>query len=132
MRGQAHRYHGMILPLIKRAVEPGSEMQVYLLEEALDLWSAILSQSEAPASAELIELADCAFPLLEIGSDNLRTVLSVVESYVLLAPHAMVSSFFTLDRCRRLHFNCFTPREALKCPDALVSTLPSYLYFPHY
>ncbi|EHL02157.1 putative Importin-11 [Glarea lozoyensis 74030] len=87
---QAQRYHAMILPLIHRAVEPGSEMQVYLLEDALDLWSTILTQTSAPASQEVLALADCAFPLLEIGSDNLRIVLTIVESYILLAPEAML------------------------------------------
>jgi hypothetical protein len=90
MKDQAQRYHAMILPLIHRAVEPGSEMQVYLLEDALDLWSTILTQTSAPASPEVLALADCAFPLLEIGSDNLRIVLTIVESYILLAPEAML------------------------------------------
>jgi hypothetical protein len=90
MREEAQRYHAMVLPLIQRAVEPGSEMQVYLLEEALDLWSTILAQTPSPASPEVLALAECAFPLLEIGSDNLRNVLGLVESYILLAPEAML------------------------------------------
>jgi hypothetical protein len=91
MKEQAQRYHAMILPLIQRAVEPGSEMQVYLMDEALDLWSTILAQTPAPAPSEVVSLAECAFPLLEIGSDTLRTVLNIVESYILLAPEAMLS-----------------------------------------
>jgi hypothetical protein len=90
MREEAQRYHAMVLPLIQRAVEPGSEMQVYLLEESLDLWSTILAQTPSPASPEVLALAECAFPLLEIGSDNLRIVLGIVESYILLAPEAML------------------------------------------
>lgn len=90
MKEQSQRYHSMILPLIQRAVEPGSEMQVYLMEEALDLWSAILAQTTAPASQDVLVLAESAFPLLEIGSDNLRVVLNIVESYILLAPEAML------------------------------------------
>ena len=90
MKEQAQRYHTLILPLIQRAVEPGSEMQVYLMEEALDLWSNILAQTPTPASPEVLSLAESAFPLLEIGSDNLRTVLNIVESYILLAPEFML------------------------------------------
>ena len=90
MKAEAVRYHGLILPLIERAVEPGSEMQVYLMEEALDLWAAILAQSPAPASQEVIGLLDSAFPLLEISSENLQTVLHIVESYVYLAPEAVL------------------------------------------
>lgn len=90
MKDQSQRYHSMVLPLIKRAVEPGSEMQVYLMEEALELWTNILTQTPAPAPQELLDLAECAFPLLEIGSDNLGPVLNIVESYILIAPQAML------------------------------------------
>jgi hypothetical protein len=90
MKGNAQRYHAMILPLIQRAVEPGSEMQVYLMEEALDLWVTILAQTPSPASPEVLALAESAFPLLEIGSDNLRNVLNIVDSYILLAQEAML------------------------------------------
>lgn len=92
MKEQAQRYHAMILPLIQRAVEPGSEMQVYLMEEALDLWLTILTQTPSPASPEVLALAECAFPLLEIGSDNLRNVLNIVDSYILLAPETMLDN----------------------------------------
>lgn len=90
MKDQSQRYNDMVLPLIKRAVEPGSEMQVYLMEEALDLWSNILAQSPAPAPPGLLDLAECVFPLLEIGSENLRTVFNILNSYVLLAPEALL------------------------------------------
>lgn len=90
MKQDAQRYHSMILPLIQRAVEPGSEMQIYLMEEALDLWSTILAQTPSPATPEVLNLAESAFPLLEIGSDNLRVVLNIIESYILLAPEAML------------------------------------------
>ena len=86
LRQDAVRYHTFILPLIRRAVEPGSDMQVYLMEEALDLWSVVLAQCPAPASVEVVALIECAFPLLEIGSESLRVVLNIVDSYVLLAP----------------------------------------------
>ncbi|KAM3067576.1 hypothetical protein ACMFMG_000109 [Clarireedia jacksonii] len=90
MKKEAQRYHALILPLIHRAVEPGSEMQVYLLEEALDLWSQILAQTPSPASPEILALIDYTFPLLEIGSENLRVVLDIINAYLLLAPEAML------------------------------------------
>jgi hypothetical protein len=91
MRGPSARYHPLILPLIQRAVEQGSDMQVYLLEEALDLWSTILQQTPTGDSAAVLPLVDSVFPLLEIGSENLRMVLVILESYVILAPEAMLS-----------------------------------------
>jgi len=90
LKDEACRYHSLILPLIQRAVEHGSEMQVYLLEEALDLWSTILAQTPSPGSADVLGLAEYAFALLEIGSDSLRVVLKIVESYVLLAPELLL------------------------------------------
>lgn len=96
MKEQSQRYHSMILPLIQRAVEPDSEMQIYLLEEALDLWSTILAQTPAPASHEVLALAESAFPLLEIGSDTLRVVLNIVESYIILAPETMLGDTIRL------------------------------------
>jgi hypothetical protein len=91
MGDQSSRYHTMILPLIQRAVAPDSEMQIFLLEEALDLWWIILQQTPTPAPSDVLALAESAFPLLEIGSDTLRVVLNIVESYILLAPEAMLS-----------------------------------------
>ncbi|KAK2625530.1 hypothetical protein QTJ16_004842 [Diplocarpon rosae] len=90
MKEEAQRYHAMILPLIQRAVEPGSEMQIYLMEEALDLWVVILAQTPSPASPEVLALADSAFPLLEIGSENLRSILNIIDAYIILAPEAML------------------------------------------
>jgi hypothetical protein len=90
MKEESKRYHSLMLPLIQRAVEPGSEMQVYLMEEALDLWCVILAQTSSPVSPEVLALAEYAFPLLEIGSDSLTMVLNIVESYILLAPEAML------------------------------------------
>ncbi|KAI9047812.1 hypothetical protein LZ554_008520 [Drepanopeziza brunnea f. sp. 'monogermtubi'] len=90
MKEEAQRYHAMILPLIQRAVEPGSEMQIYLMEEALELWIVVLAQAPSPVTPEVWALLDSAFPLLEIGSDNLRSVLNIIDAYIILAPEAML------------------------------------------
>ncbi|KAH8679958.1 armadillo-type protein [Tricladium varicosporioides] len=91
MGEKSQRYNSLVLPFIQGAVAPGSEMQIYLLEEALDLWSTILGQAPQPASTEVLTLIESLFSLLEIGSDNLRVVLSIVDSYVSLAPQAMLA-----------------------------------------
>ncbi|DAA79692.1 TPA_exp: Uncharacterized protein A8136_0465 [Trichophyton benhamiae CBS 112371] len=86
MRENSTRYHSMILPLIQKSVEPGSESLVYLLEESLDLWSAVLSETPNPPSPEILALFPSIFPIFEIGSDVVRQALEVTESYILLAP----------------------------------------------
>ncbi|KAF2859419.1 hypothetical protein K470DRAFT_271591 [Piedraia hortae CBS 480.64] len=77
--------HSMVFPIIKGSVQPGSEMEVYLLEDALDLLAAILYQTDQ-ASPALCDLFPSILPLLEKGSDSLRRALEIISSYVLLAP----------------------------------------------
>ncbi|KAF3484083.1 KapH [Arthroderma uncinatum] len=86
MREDSTRYHSMILPLIQKSIEPGSETLIYLLEESLDLWSAVLSETPSPASPEVLALFPSVFPIFAIGSDVVRQALEVTESYILLAP----------------------------------------------
>jgi hypothetical protein len=90
MKEESRRYYPLILPLIQQAIVPNTDIHAYLLEESLELWSGILSQAVAPAPAEVIQLADSCFPILELG-DVLRTALEILESYVLLAPEAMLA-----------------------------------------
>lgn len=79
-------YHTPILPLIHDSVQPESEAIVYLLEEALELWAAILAQSPSEGhSTELIRLAADLLPLLELGSEHLRQTFELVESYAVLS-----------------------------------------------
>ena len=84
-------YHGLVLPIIKGAIEPGSDTQVYLLEDALDLWSNILVQSRT-ASPELLSLTQYLPAIFELGSDSLRKALEIAESYMLISPEHMLST----------------------------------------
>lgn len=68
-------------------------MQVYLLEDALDLWEATVRSTPAPASQELIDLVPFLLPCIELGTITLRKVLDIIESYVLLAPREMIENF---------------------------------------
>ncbi|RPB07983.1 ARM repeat-containing protein [Morchella conica CCBAS932] len=92
MKDRSLEYHNIVLPLIKYSVEPGSGMQVYLLEDALDLWEATIRSAPSPASPELIDLAPLLIPCVENGTMTLRKVLDILESYVLLAPREMIEN----------------------------------------
>ncbi|PYH43275.1 putative importin 11 [Aspergillus saccharolyticus JOP 1030-1] len=85
------RYHSLILPLIQNSVEPGSETLIYLLDEALDLWAAILMQTPSPASPEILSLIPALMPILEAATDSAPQALQIVESYILLAPQEILS-----------------------------------------
>lgn len=94
MKAESRPYHSMVLPIIKGAVEPGSETQLYLLEDALDLWHSILCQtvsSDEAAKAELLALTPHLLHTLSLGTDTLRKALEIAESYILLAPQQLLA-----------------------------------------
>ncbi|KAF9895413.1 hypothetical protein FE257_000319 [Aspergillus nanangensis] len=91
LKQESARYHSLILPLIQNSVEPGSETLIYLLEEALDLWSAILMQTPAPASPEVLALIPALLPIFEAATDSVPQALQIAESYIYLAPQEILS-----------------------------------------
>ena len=95
LKEKSLKYHQLILPLIRDSVDPHSEIAVYLLEDGLDLWTAILQQTPTtnpPPSAELLSLTNSLIPLAELGSDSYRPVLELIESYILLSPQTILSA----------------------------------------
>ncbi|KIY02866.1 uncharacterized protein Z520_01331 [Fonsecaea multimorphosa CBS 102226] len=88
-------YHGPILPLIHDSIQPQSEAIVYLLEEALELWAAIVQQTPTEhASSDLLSLSQCLLPLLDMGSELLRQIFELTESYTILSPTTVLSPQF--------------------------------------
>lgn len=67
-------------------------MQVYLLEDALELWAAILVQTVDSAASAVLFLAPYLFSIFELGSENLRKALEIIESYVMLAPREILDT----------------------------------------
>ena len=86
MQAESRRYHKLIFPLIQSSVEPSSESRVYLLEDALDLWSTLLNQTPSPASSEIVSLVQYLFPMFEVASETLRKALEITELYIYLIP----------------------------------------------
>ena len=86
-------YHESIYPLIHDSIQPDSEASVYLMEEALELWAALLAQtpSEHP-SPQLLSLSISLLPLLELASEHLRQCFDILESYAVLAPSTVLDS----------------------------------------
>ena len=81
-----------MIPLIQSSVEPNSESRVYLLEDALELWSIVLGQTPSPASSEVITLVQYLFPMFEVGSETLRKALEITELYIYLIPSEFLAS----------------------------------------
>lgn len=67
------------------------ETIIYLLDEALDLWGAILTQTPAPASPEILSLLPALYPIFEAATDSVPQALQIAESYIYLAPQEVLS-----------------------------------------
>ena len=92
MKANSLPYHELVIPTIEQAVRSDSESQVYLLEDAMELWANILEQTPSgQASHDLLQLSMHLFPIFELGSETLRKALEITESYTLLAPQVMLS-----------------------------------------
>ncbi|VUC21250.1 unnamed protein product [Clonostachys rosea] len=93
---ESQRYQHLMVPLITEATRQGSDLHVHLIDESLELWNAILMHSKPPLSPEMINLSETLLPLLEYSSETASEALLAVESYILLAPSAILE-----DRLRR-------------------------------
>lgn len=50
------------------------------------LWLAVIGNSTA-LTPELLRLCDHLLPIIEMSSENLRTVLQLIHAYILLDAH---------------------------------------------
>ncbi|KAM3515839.1 hypothetical protein MY11210_000610 [Beauveria gryllotalpidicola] len=90
MGNESQRYHGFMMPLLGEAARAGSDLHVHLIDESLELWNAILEQSKPPLTKEVLDLADAALPLLGYQQETASEAMTAVQSYILLAPSAML------------------------------------------
>lgn len=97
MKAESRTFHVSFLPIIQSAIEPNSETQVYLLEDALDLWASIIAQTPSapePTPPELLSLLRYLLPLYSVDNEVLRKGLEITEAYLLLAPAAVLADSF--------------------------------------
>lgn len=92
MQAESRRYHPLIIPLIESSIELSSDSRLYLLEDALELWSTVLSQTPSPASSQIISLSQHLFPMFEVGSETLRKALEITELYIHLIPSEFLAN----------------------------------------
>ncbi|XP_055679188.1 importin-11 [Lutzomyia longipalpis] len=74
-----------LYPVISISTNMDEPSHVYLLEEGLELWLSVIENSNTMTS-ELLQLCDNVLPIVENSSENLRTVLYIIQSYILLSP----------------------------------------------
>ncbi|KAI1328894.1 putative importin 11 [Xylariaceae sp. FL0255] len=90
MRTESQRYHHLMAPLIAQATEPESELRLYLMDDALELWSLLLQQSQASLSSDCLNLANIALAQLGEMNEFNPSLLSIVGSYLTLAPQSLL------------------------------------------
>ncbi|EDW10618.1 importin-11 [Drosophila mojavensis] len=83
-------------PFLYSVIELSTDLQqrshVYLIEDGIMLWLAVIGNSTA-LTPELLGLCDHLLPIIEMSSENLRTVLQLIHAYILLDAHAYLSRY---------------------------------------
>ncbi|XP_047995765.1 importin-11 [Leguminivora glycinivorella] len=74
-----------ILNVVNDSTKLSEPAHVYLLEDALDLWLAVLETSHV-ADAATLQLAENLCPILEQTSEHLRIIVYIMQAYTLLCP----------------------------------------------
>ncbi|RPA77602.1 ARM repeat-containing protein [Ascobolus immersus RN42] len=87
------RWMGMVVPMLRLSVDPNEGMQVFLLDEALELWDATIKVTPAPAPQPFLDLLPYLIPCLDLGTLSLKRVLDVLEGYVILAPRFVLDTY---------------------------------------
>eukprot|EP00047_Mylnosiga_fluctuans_P010941 m.18778 g.18778 ORF g.18778 m.18778 type:complete len:980 (-) comp3370_c0_seq2:1998-4937(-) len=85
----ANGLQGAALQMISVSVNLEDPAHVYLLEDGLQLWQAVLRSSTAP-SPELLAAFPRVFPLLQRGDEALLLSLKTIEGYLLLCEGALL------------------------------------------
>ncbi|KAF9570878.1 hypothetical protein EC968_001317 [Mortierella alpina] len=83
LKSQSMGLHALVMPLIRLSVDPSQEAHVYLMEDGFELWLATL-KSAREATEELLSLVPAAVALLSEGMDHMRTMLKILQSYLML------------------------------------------------
>lgn len=82
----------LIIPLIATSTDLNNPSHVYLLEDGLELWLSAVYNCGDP-NETFFNLFNNIFPVLEYGSETLRTCFSIIEGYVLLYGDTLLDSY---------------------------------------
>ncbi|CAG0916642.1 unnamed protein product [Notodromas monacha] len=83
--------YSFLLSIVQASTDASSPDHVYLLEDGLDLWLAVLKNAPEP-KADLIAIYQRNMPaLLELSGETLLICLKIVMSYVYLCPEEFVN-----------------------------------------
>jgi hypothetical protein len=83
LKSQSSGLHSLVMPLIRLSVDPSQEAHIYLMEDGFELWLATL-KTALHSTDELLSLVPAAVALLSEGMDHMKTMLKILQSYLLL------------------------------------------------
>ncbi|XP_076243616.1 importin beta11 isoform X2 [Calliopsis andreniformis] len=75
----------VVVGVIALSCDVNQESHVYLMEDGLQLWLALLENTAAPTPA-IMDLARNMPALLEQSSHNLELCLDIIQAYIILSP----------------------------------------------
>lgn len=84
-----------LLPVIQMSTDVTQDQYIYLVEDGLELWHATL-QNITVSTDHVLRLYDNMAGLLELGTENLRICLKVIEDYILLCPLEFMQHYSTV------------------------------------
>ncbi|PSN49429.1 Importin-11 [Blattella germanica] len=87
-----------LVHLVKVSTDVQQACHVYLLEDGLELWLAVLENSSS-MSPDLLQLFQNMPPLLEFTSENLRTCFYIIQANILLSPDEFLKVYGTMIIC---------------------------------
>jgi hypothetical protein len=74
-------FHQLVFPFIKRAVKLSSDMQLYLLDDAPDLWAKILITSKVLTAPRLVQRLETLLELVLRPTTSLKTNVVLEEKH---------------------------------------------------
>ncbi|XP_076288957.1 importin beta11 isoform X1 [Lasioglossum baleicum] len=80
----------LVIGVVAFSCDVNQDEHVYLLEDGLRLWSALLENTPAPTPA-IMDLARNLCALLDQSGENLGSCLEIVEAYAILSPQEFLS-----------------------------------------
>ncbi|XP_058062595.1 importin-11 [Anopheles bellator] len=81
-----------IYQIIEMSTNVNDPSHVYLLDEGLELWVAVVHYSHA-MNQELLSLCENLIPLIQQSSSNMHMCLSIVQAYVFLSPETFLPRY---------------------------------------
>ncbi|XP_041361999.1 importin-11-like isoform X2 [Gigantopelta aegis] len=88
-------FYDFLIPVIELSTDITQDPHVYLMEDGLDLWLITLHYSPT-VTENLLKLFTNIPPVLDLGTENLRVCLKLIEAYLLLCPQEFMQLYSSI------------------------------------